>query len=127
MIDVKKSQALFSTTRFIACFEQAYPATKGHVVIYPNTHLTFDDLVGTDMAQMYALADMVMEFLRNRFGATGFNVGMDIGASAGQLIDCATMHVIPRYDNDNTLRGGMRAVAPIRPSPGLGNSKDDWR
>ncbi len=48
---------------------------------------------------------------------TGFNSGMNCGASAGQTIDHCHIHLIPRREGDvSNPRGGIRHVMP-----GMGN------
>ena len=47
--------------------------------------------------------------------ADGFNIGVNDGAAAGQTIEHAHIHVIPRYDGDVAdPRGGVRWVVPDR-------------
>jgi diadenosine tetraphosphate (Ap4A) HIT family hydrolase len=45
----------------------------------------------------------------------GYNVGMNLGAAAGQTIDHLHLHVIPRFAGDvEDPRGGIRWVIPER-------------
>jgi diadenosine tetraphosphate (Ap4A) HIT family hydrolase len=42
---------------------------------------------------------------------TGFNIGMNIGRSAGQTVFHAHVHLIPRRDGDcDNPKGGVRGV-----------------
>ena len=44
---------------------------------------------------------------------TGFNVGVNAGASAGQTVFHAHVHLIPRREGDMPIpRGGVRGVIP---------------
>lgn len=44
---------------------------------------------------------------------TGFNVGVNCGASAGQTVPHAHVHRIPRRDGDcEDPRGGVRGAVP---------------
>ena len=44
---------------------------------------------------------------------TGFNVGMNVGASAGQTVFHVHVHLIPRRDGDmENPRGGVGGVVP---------------
>ena len=46
---------------------------------------------------------------------TGFNVGINAGASAGQTVFHVHVHLIPRRDCDVAdPRGGVRGVIPSR-------------
>ena len=44
---------------------------------------------------------------------SGFNIGMNSGATAGQTINHAHIHLIPRRQGDvQDPRGGVRAIIP---------------
>ena len=46
---------------------------------------------------------------------TGFNVGINAGASAGQTVFHVHVHLIPRRDGDVVdPRGGVRGVIPSK-------------
>lgn len=122
----KQSQHLLSSDNFIAYPDPVAPATKGHTIISPKKDIRFEDLTPENVAEMYGLATKVMQSLKDEYGATGFNIGMDIGASAGQIINCVSWHVIPRYEDGCSVRGGMRYVAPAKPNPGIGTYREDW-
>jgi len=53
------------------------------------------------------------DILKNDPSVTGFNMGVNSGASAGQTIMHAHIHLIPRRDGDTpNPRGGVRGVVP---------------
>ena len=45
-------------------------------------------------------------------GATGFNVGINTGAAAGQVVMHLHWHIMPRYEND-----GLQFWKPIEQTP----------
>ena len=52
---------------------------------------------------------------RGRASHEAFNVGVNAGAAAGQTVDHAHVHLIPRYEGDvPDPRGGVRWVIPER-------------
>jgi len=63
-------------------------------------------------------ADAIIMRLKDRItnndpSVTGFNIGTNIGESAGQTIFHAHLHLIPRRDGDTPHpRGGVRGVIP---------------
>jgi ATP adenylyltransferase len=63
-------------------------------------------------------AEALILFLREKLLAddptiTGFNIGINCGASAAQTIFHAHIHLIPRRDGDtDDPRGGVRGVIP---------------
>ncbi len=61
------------------------------------------------------LVDAVGERINQDFRPQGFNIGINVGAAAGQTIFHVHMHVIPRYTGDVAdPRGGVRWVIRAR-------------
>ena len=57
------------------------------------------------------------EILKVKFNPDGFNVGINIGDSAGQTVQHVHVHLIPRYKGDvEELGGGVRGVIPWKRS-----------
>lgn len=47
----------------------------------------------------------------------GYNIGVNVGADAGQSIFHVHVHLIPRYKGDvKNPRGGVRGVIPAKQS-----------
>ena len=90
-----------------------YPVTKGHPLIVPLRH-TIDGFFMTEQelydsgALIRTLTDRIK---KTDTSVTGFNIGMNIGESAGQTVFHAHIHLIPRRDGDcDNPRGGVRGV-----------------
>ena len=79
-------------------FLNIFPVSRGHMLIVPKDHA--EDL-GTGsqeaacnmMKTVHKIAPGVMKAL----GATGYNLGMNHGKDAGQLVWHTHMHLMPRY------------------------------
>jgi hypothetical protein len=55
------------------------------------------------------------ELLSESERAAGYNLGVNVGAAAGQTVDHAHLHVIPRYAGDVAEpRGGIRWIIPAK-------------
>jgi len=51
--------------------------------------------------------------LQEKFNPDGFNVGINVGETAGQTVPHVHIHLIPRYKGDvEEPRGGIRGVIP---------------
>jgi diadenosine tetraphosphate (Ap4A) HIT family hydrolase len=96
-----------------------YPVSEGHHLIIPKRH-TLDWFTMTDLERRDA-ASLIM-ILKHRLcesdqSITGFNIGVNCGASAGQTIFHAHIHLIPRRDGDTpNPAGGVRGVIPDKMS-----------
>jgi diadenosine tetraphosphate (Ap4A) HIT family hydrolase len=92
------------------------PVTPGHLLIITNRHVAsyFD----TDEAEKQALLSLLDEarvLLVRDYRPDGYNIGINIGAAAGQTIAHVHLHLIPRYLGDVAApRGGVRGVIPTR-------------
>lgn len=52
-----------------------------------------------------------------KFHPDGYNIGVNVGADAGQSIFHVHVHLIPRYKGDvKNPRGGVRGVIPAKQS-----------
>ena len=96
-------------TRDYVVYEDIYPVTPGHTLVVPkeNTHENILKCFkfAIEMGQMNVDA--------NTNPITGFNVGINMGASAGQTCMYPHVHLIFRRDGDmEDPAGGIRGVIP---------------
>ncbi len=90
-----------------------YPYTPGHLMIAPYRHLAdFDRARPAESSEMAEMLRIAIRILRRRYKPHGFNVGMNLGHSAGAgVADHYHLHVIPRWTGDSNfmpLVGGTR-------------------
>ncbi|MBN2200103.1 MAG: HIT domain-containing protein [Candidatus Aminicenantes bacterium] len=105
-----------------------FPYTPGHLMIAPFRHLDRFEKASQPAAE--ELADMLRDCLRileSRYRPQGFNVGMNLGKSAGAgVTDHYHLHIVCRWEGDSNfmpLVGGTRvfiedldtAYARLRP------------
>lgn len=92
-----------------------FPVTQGHMLIIPFRHT--EDYFSM-ISQEKCDAEELLKILRNKAldgdkTITGFNVGMNCGADAGQTVMHAHIHLIPRRRGDvENPRGGVRHLIP---------------
>jgi diadenosine tetraphosphate (Ap4A) HIT family hydrolase len=101
-----------SATTF-AIFDK-YPVSPGHALIIPKKHIAnYFDLSTHVKTACWLMADRVQQLLIERFHPDGFNVGINVGATAGQTVPHVHIHLIPRYSGDaEDPTGGVRHVIP---------------
>ena len=64
-----------------------------------------------EQAAVWALVDPVRRNIEKDHSPDGYNIGVNVGAAAGQTIPHAHLHIIPRYSGDiEDARGGIRWV-----------------
>lgn len=93
-----------------------YPYTSGHVMIVPYLHTA--DFVGLERdtaAEMILLTQRVQAAIDDVYHPDGFNMGMNLGRSAGAGIENHLhMHLLPRWAGDTNF---MTTVGETRLEP----------
>ncbi|HEX8853262.1 MAG TPA: HIT domain-containing protein, partial [Pyrinomonadaceae bacterium] len=79
-----------------------YPYTSGHLMIVPYEHTGELDAVAHETtAEMMELAKRAQKILRQAYRPHGFNLGMNLGQSAGAgVTDHIHLHLLPRWTGD---------------------------
>lgn len=79
-----------------------FPYTSGHLMIVPYEHTA--SLASVDEAtttEMMALARRAQSALEGEYRPDGFNIGMNLGRSAGAgVADHLHLHIVPRWTGD---------------------------
>ena len=107
---------VFLQAELIVGLWDAFPVAAGHALLVTRRHVTswFDATAPEQQALTDAIQTARQEILR-RHAPDGFNIGVNDGRAAGQTVDHAHVHMIPRYDDDvPDPRGGVRIVLPDR-------------
>jgi len=91
-----------------------YPVSPGHALVIPKEHIPYYfNLSAHTKTALWLMVDRVKDLLTERFHPDGFNVGINVGAAAGQTVPHVHIHLIPRYAGDvENPRGGVRHVIP---------------
>ena len=98
-------------TRDFVVYEDIYPVTEGHTLVVPKTN-TQDEVM---KCFKFALAMGNDNVASPNTNITGFNIGLNIGTSAGQTCMYPHVHLIFRRDGDmEDPRGGVRGVIPSK-------------
>lgn len=95
-----------------------YPVTRGHLLIIPKRHVAdFFHTTEAEKTALLALLDDAKHYLDGKYAPGGYNVGINVGETAGQTVMHVHLHLIPRYKGDTPKpRGGVRGVIPSRQS-----------
>lgn len=95
-------------------FWDLHPVRKGHLLIVPKQHYaTYFDIPGPTKQAMDALLAEGKVLLDQTYQPAGYNIGINVGAAAGQTVMHAHIHLIPRYTGDvPDPRGGVRKLIP---------------
>lgn len=91
---------IYEDKEFLA-FLDIKPVNRGHALVVPKIHcknlLDFPRAEETDLIEFIK---KVAGAIVKATNADGFNLGMNNGRAAGQLIEHAHFHIIPRFSDD---------------------------
>jgi diadenosine tetraphosphate (Ap4A) HIT family hydrolase len=113
---VERRDRLIAVRDRAVAFPDGHPLTPGHCLVAPIRHEPdFFELTSDEQDDIWELVWEVRELLMVERKARAFNVGVNVGAAAGQTVRHAHVHLIPRYRGDvPDPRGGVRWVIPDR-------------
>ncbi|MDG6026618.1 MAG: HIT domain-containing protein [Candidatus Brocadia sp.] len=98
------------------CILNKYPYNSGHLMIAPNKHKPdISDLTDHEMLEIMKLARDMKELLASMMKPEGFNLGINLGKSAGAgLIGHFHLHIVPRWNGDTNF---MPVISEVKVIP----------
>lgn len=90
----------------------ACPVAEGHTLVVPRAHVgSIYELPADQQAAIWQFVGAVRQQLIEQYGVKSFNIGVNDGTAAGQTVQHAHIHVIPRRPGDvPDPRGGIRWI-----------------
>lgn len=100
----KKNYVLF---RGKNCFVllNLYPYNDGHLMIAPNRHLADPKILKKEEWQeLHETSRLSLQILKKVIHPEGFNMGMNLGKTAGAgIADHLHLHIVPRWTGDTNF------------------------
>ena len=95
---------------FFFAVPDGYPVSPGHTLLVSNRVCAdYFALTRAEQRHLPAALARAKELLEAVYAPTGYNIGMNCGAAAGQTVPHFHCHLIPRYPGDMAdPRGGVR-------------------
>jgi len=113
------SERIIAENELCYAIRDGFPVTDGHTLIIPKRHVAdYFDLFQPELNSIQQMLQIQREAIcQADETVTGFNVGINSGASAGQTIFHCHVHLIPRRNGDvENPRGGVRGVIAAKQS-----------
>ena len=95
------SEKIYEDNDFIS-FLDAKPVGVGHTLVIPKKH--FDNLLDIDenfSSKYISAIQKTGKILMDKYNVDGFNIVLNNGEAAGQLVHHVHFHVLPRKKGDN--------------------------
>jgi ATP adenylyltransferase len=81
-----------------------FPYNSGHLMVSPYRHvLRLEDLNENESADIFRLLQECSILLTRVFEPDGFNMGANIGSTAGAGFEHLHIHIVPRWDGDTNF------------------------
>ena len=95
-----------------------YPYNPGHLMVVPYRRVSeLEDLTDPESAELMAFIQKAIRVIKNVSRPHGFNVGLNLGASAGgSLAEHLHVHVVPRWGGDAnfiTIIGDSKVIPQL--------------
>jgi len=92
-----------------------YPYNSGHLLIPPFRHVSsIQEMSMDEKIEMLNLVDLCVEIMKRTMNPDGFNIGLNMGKSAGAgVADHLHLHIVPRWPGDTnfaTVLGDIRVI-----------------
>jgi ATP adenylyltransferase len=93
-----------------------FPYNNGHLMVVPYLHTSrFPDLDADTRLEMFDLTGISVEAITRTMRPDGFNIGMNIGRTAGAgIADHLHLHAVPRWNGDTNFMpviGGVKVIS----------------
>ena len=96
-IELIKDTLIEESNEFLIVLNK-YPFNPGHLLIIPRNHVEdIDDLTELEFINLFSLLKQFKNILKKIYQPHGFNVGLNLGESAGGSVEHLHVHVVPRY------------------------------
>jgi diadenosine tetraphosphate (Ap4A) HIT family hydrolase len=108
-------QRIIAENALCYVIRDGFPVSLLHTLVIPKRHVAdYFDLYQPELNAIHAMLNLQRgEILAADPAVTGFNVGINSGADAGQTVCHVHVHLIPRRAGDVAdPRGGVRGVIP---------------
>jgi ATP adenylyltransferase len=114
----RRDEERFILHRGAECFVilNLYPYNPGHMMVVPYRHTNvYESLTDGEHADMARLTAHALRVLKRVMTPEGFNVGINLGKTAGAGVDGHLhQHIVPRWNGDNNF---MPVLADTRVVP----------
>ena len=93
-----------------------YPYSSGHLMVAPRRHVgELGELAEDEVLDIHRLAADAIDTLNRVYGPGGFNLGWNLGHTAGAgIADHVHQHVVPRWSGDTNF---MPVLADVKVIP----------
>jgi ATP adenylyltransferase len=115
-LDEDAKRLIIHRGRFAFVIMNRFPYSNGHLMVAPYRHCgNIDDLEDDEILEIHRLLVLSRQALVGSCQPHGFNIGLNLGHSAGAgIADHVHYHIVPRWHGDTNF---MSLFADVRVIP----------
>jgi histidine triad (HIT) family protein len=103
------AERLFETPLELA-FLDIHPKSPGHTLVVPKLEVaSFEELPENRAGSLVRTMQVVAQGIVRAMGTANYNLVLNNGAAAGQVVFHVHFHIIPRYGGTSSLGGASSA------------------
>lgn len=91
--------AIMENESFFAIYAKE-PVITGHILIVSKEHTDYFSLSYRNNEDLFMMVRNCRKYLEKRLSPDSYNIGLNVGAWAGQKEGHTVMHIIPRFAGD---------------------------
>ena len=82
-----------------------FPYTNGHTMVAPYKHTAiFEELTEKEVLDIHKISSIVIKAIKKTMHPDGFNLGYNLGRTAGAgIADHLHFHIVPRWNGDTNF------------------------
>lgn len=110
IVDREIPARIVHETETIVAFLDAHPLAPGHTLVVPKEpHEQLQDLPASLSADLFETVHELTPIVESSVDADATTIGINNGEAAGQEVPHVHVHIIPRFEGDNS--GPIHAIA----------------
>ncbi len=111
-----EERLILSRGKLVFVIMNAFPYNPGHLMVVPYRHEgAYENLSDEELLEMNVMARKCLKVLKKTMNPQGFNLGVNIGKTAGAgFAGHVHLHIVPRWNGDTNF---MPVVGEVRVLP----------
>ncbi|ADR18334.1 HIT family protein [Calditerrivibrio nitroreducens] len=91
--------------RFSFAMLNLFPYTNGHTMVAPYRHTAiFEELTRDEVIDIHIVTSIIIKAIKMTMNPDGFNLGYNLGRTAGAgIVDHLHFHIVPRWNGDTNF------------------------
>lgn len=103
--DYDRENLIVYRGRFSFAMLNLFPYTNGHTMVAPYRHTAiFEELTRDEVIDIHLVTSIIIKAIKMTMSPDGFNLGYNLGRTAGAgIVDHLHFHIVPRWNGDTNF------------------------